>query len=189
MKSALLILGFIIYSVWLFWVSNVWLLGVMLALEISILIILPDIRWRTAFKFFLKNCGFVLFVILCNLLFSDWWQALLVGLRLGLAIEATYIISLLLSTREFAQGIATLCTPLKLLRVDTEELALSITVALTFVPLLAHEAKQLQSNLKLKGCGWKNLWRQPQVYVVGIVEQLFDYAEAAEQALRLKGYD
>lgn len=189
MKSALLILGFIVYNVGLFWTDQFWLLGILLVLELSLAFLFPGKSRRATGRFVLKNCGFVFFVILSNLLFTDGAQALLLGLRLGLAIEATYLLSHWLSTQEFAQGITTLCAPLRLFRVNTEELALSITAALTFVPLLTHEAKQLQNNLKLKGCGWKNLWRQPQVYVVGIVAQLFDYAEAAEQALRLKGYD
>ena len=189
MKSALSILGFIIYDIWLFWINDFWMLSLLGVLEVIIIILLPISCWRTVLKFFIKNCGFVLFVVGCNLLFADWHQALLVGCRLGLAIEATYIISHLLSPREFAQGIAALCTPFRILHVDTEGLALSITVALTFIPLLTREAKQLHNNLKLKGCDWKNLWRQPQVYVVGMITQLFDYAEAAEQALRLKGYD
>lgn len=189
MKSAILILGFIIYNIALFWIDAFWLLGLLLALEIGIVILLPDVDYRAALKFFVKNCGFVLFVVLCNLLFSDWHQALLLGFRLILAIEATYIISCRLSAREFAQGIAMLCAPARLFHVNTDELALSVTVALTFIPLLAREAKQLQNNLKLKGCGWRTLCRKPQLFVMGMVEQLFDYAEATEQALRLKGYD
>lgn len=189
MKSAVSIFGFIVFNVWLFQIDDFWLLGLLLWLEIIMTVFLSGRHWWPALKFLFKNCGFVSFVVVCNLLFSSLGQALLVGSRLGLAIGATYIISRLLSTREFAQGIVILCSPLKLLCVDTEELALSITVAITFVPLLAHEAKQLHNNLKLKGCGRKNLWRQPQVYVVGMVTQLFDYVEAAEQALRLKGYD
>ncbi len=188
MKAALLILGFIIYNIWLFWVEDYWVLAGLLVIDLLYLFCRRR-NWRAQGHFLLKNCGFVTFVVLCNLLISDWQQALLLGARLGLAIEATYIISQILSMQEFAQGIAGLCAPLRLFKVDTDELALSVAVALTFVPLLTREAKQLQNNLKLKGCTWKTLCRQPQVYVIGIVTQLLDYAEAAEQALRLKGYN
>ncbi len=188
MKATLLILGFIIYNMWLFWVEDYWVLAGLMVIDLLYLLCRRR-NWRAQGRFLLKNCGFVAFVVLCNLLFSDWQRALLLGARLGLAIEATYIISQILSIQEFAQGIAGLCAPLKLFKVDTDELALSVAVALTFVPLLTREAKQLQNNLKLRGCTWKTLCRQPQVYVVGIVTQLLDYAEAAEQTLRLKGYN
>lgn len=189
MKGALLFLGFIIYNIWLFWLEDWRIFAGLLLLDLCMLLLLWRHHWRRQVRFLAQNYGFVAFVILCNWLFSGLPQALLLGMRLGLAIEATYLVSQLLTPQEFARGIAGLCAPLRLFKVDTEAIVLSITVALTFVPLLTHEAKQLQSNLKLKGCGLRTLWRQPQIYIVGIMEQLFGSTEAAEQALRLKGYD
>lgn len=189
MKSAILILCFIIFETGLFLINDFWLLGLALILEVGILVVWPYMNWRTMFKFFIKNCSFMVFVILCNVCFTGWYQALLIGFRLGLAIGATYIFSRLLGAREFARGIAILCMPLKVFRVDTTEVALSITVALTFIPLIAYEAKQLQNSLKLKGCNWRTILRRPQVYVIGMMEQLFTYIEVAEQSLRLKGYE
>lgn len=187
MKNALIILGFLVYSLVLFLITNPWMLIGIFILELITSLLVSNLR--EAWLFLLKNSGFVIFVTLCNLWLASWSQAVLVGARLGLAIMAAYTISRRLSTRELASGIATLCMPLKLLGVDITELTLSLTVALTFVPLFAREARQLRTNLKLKGYGWKNFWRQPQIYVTGFLEQLFGHIEATEKALRLKGYD
>lgn len=143
----------------------------------------------THLKFFLKNCVFVLFVILCNLLFTDFHQAMTIGIRLGIIITATYIIFQFISPQKMARVIARLCAPLRIFHIDTDALALSITVALTFVPLLLHDARSIQSGLRLKGCILKTLCRHPYVYVTSFTNLLFCHIEAFEQALRLKGYE
>lgn len=191
MKPLLIIAGLSIYNIGLFFVSEVWLLAVLASIEFIWTILVARRDWRGWRSFMMTNSGFVLFVILCNLLLLDVGRALLIGVRLWLAIGSTYIVSRSLSAKEFAGGVAKLCAPLSILGFDTKELALSITIALTFVPLLANEAQALQDGLRLKGykVGVKSFARQPQIYVSGIIEQLFCYAEHLEQALRLKGYD
>lgn len=189
MKSALLILGVIVYNVCLFWIDVFWVLGCLLGVNLALVVILPKINWRAQCSFLVKTFGFVVFIVLTNLLFTEINQALLVSFRLGLALESTFIVSQLLDATAFAQGIVILLTPLKSFHFDTEAAALSITVALTMVPLLTREAVEIQDSLRLKGCGFKNLCRRPQVYVVGMVGRLFDYIESTEAALRLKGYE
>ncbi len=191
MKSTIFILGLIFYSTALFFIEQFWLLGTLLILNLIVLACVQQHSWRSLVTFLAKNCGFVLFVVLCNLWFAGIYLALLVGARLGLAILATYTVTKQLSTQQLTQGTVNLLTPLKWLKIDTEKLALSIAVALTFIPLLMHEAHSIQNNLKLKGFRFSfyTMWRYPRVYIVGIMEQLFNYIENVEKALRLKGYD
>lgn len=188
MKSLLLVLGFFSYNSWLFLINDPSLLRWALVFEVGILI--PLYKGLPAVLALLcKKCGFIIFVVLCNLLFSGWEQALLFGLRLILVIGATHIFIFLLSTEGFIEGITMLFMPLRLFRVDVGDLALSITIALTFVSLLLYESRQLNDSLKLKGCSWRVLFRRPQVYVIGLIERTFDCAEASEKTLRLKGYE
>lgn len=191
MSSAFVLVGLIIYNICLFFVSDVWVLAVLAAVETLGTLLAARRDWRGWRSFLLANSGFVGFVVLCNLVFLDTEQALIIGVRLWLAIGSTYIVSQMLSAKEFAQGIAWFCAPLRAFGVDTQELTLSIIIALTLIPLLAREAQALQDGLRLKGCkiGLKNYARHPQIYVSGIIEQLFCYVENLEQAMRLKGYD
>lgn len=186
MKAALLILTTILYSIGVFLVDSSIFLWSLFSLELVILLVLS---WKTLHvKSFVRNGCFILFVVLCNLGFSDWQTALLIGLRLSLLIMSSYIISDIISPSEFAAGVAELCAPLRLFKVDTGEIALTITIALTFVPLFTKEARSLQNNLKLKGYTFFNVWSRPQVYVVGMTERLFQYIDSVEVALKLKGY-
>lgn len=139
--------------------------------------------------FLFKNCLFAIFVILCNIFFVDLRQAVTIGVRLGIIIELTYIISHLVSPQQFCHGIALLCAPLRILHVDVAALSLSLTLVLTFVPLLLRDARNIQASLRLKGCTFRTLLSRPQVYISGFINQLFNHLDAFEQALRLKGYE
>lgn len=191
MKPVIMLGGLVIYNIYLFFINDARLLALLAVIEIFCTLLVARHDWRGWWDFLLANSGFVLFVVLCNLLFLDAGQALIIGARLWLAIGSTYIVSQVLSAKEFASAIAVFCAPLRIFGIDTDEMVLSITIALTLVPLLAREAQALQDGLRLKGCqvGLKNYARQPQIYVSGIIERLFCYVEELEQAMRLKGYD
>lgn len=182
MLAAITIILFIVYSTGLFFITDWYVLLVLFLIEIAI---------AKFNKFLFKNLGFVIVVMLLNLLYSDLQNTLLFGARLFLAVEATYIISLLLSPTEFAKGFYFLLTPLKLFRVNIKELALTITVALAFVPVLSREASNVKQALRAKGFtfGFKNLFTNPQVYIMAYINGMFDRIEAVELALRAKGYE
>lgn len=191
MKNTIIILGLIIYNTGLFFIQQFWLLGIFLILNLTLLLFTQRSSCRQLIAFLARNLGFIIFVVLCNLCFAGLYLALLTGARLGLAVLATYTVTVWLHVQAMARGITGLLLPLKWLKVDTEKLALSVTVALNFIPLLMREAHSIQNALKLKCFKFNlgSLRRYPQVYVKGFTEQLFDYAEAIEKALRLKGYD
>lgn len=182
MLAAVIIVGFIIYSTALFFITNWYVLLALGLIEIVI---------AKFNKFLLKNLLFIFTVMLFNLIFSNLETTLLFGLRLFLAVEATYIITLWLSPTEMAHGLCILLAPLKLLRVDLKELELMITVALTFIPVLAREATNVKRALRAKGFAFnlRNGLARPQIYVVAYVNGLFERIEAVELALRAKGYE
>lgn len=188
MKGAIAIIGFVLYNAVIFWIKDFTVLGILLAFELIILIFLSD-GSRSALSFLFKSGGFVILVILFNILFSDIEQALLIGTRLEIIIIATYNISRLLSINDFTQGIRIILGPLKYLKVDVEELTLCTVIALTFISLLAREARTLQDNLRLKGCSLVTLLKHPQVYLVGLINCLFELINTAEKTLRLRGYE
>lgn len=182
MLAAVVIVFFVIYSTALFFISNWYLLLVLAIIELTL---------ASFNRFLFKNLGFVLIVMLFNLIYADLEMTLLFGMRLFLAIEATYIISHWLSPAEFAHGLCLILSPLKLFHVNLREIELMITIALTFIPILAHESIIIKQSLRAKGFAFsiKNLFTRPQVYVMAYINGVFDRVEAVELALRAKGYD
>ena len=179
------------YSIGLFWIND-WqvLLALFLADLLIILIYRRRFSLRKNLRFLLKSFCFVAFVVLLNLPFRSLENALLVGARLMLALETTFLISRTLNTRSFARGFYYLLSPLRFAGVDVKDLALTIVIALSFVPILSREATVVRQSLKAKGFDFnlRNLLHRPQVYVSAYIDGMFDQVEVVEKALRGKGW-
>ena len=187
MKSFCAIVIFLLYNIWLFFVGNIYALSCLVIISEIVLLSF----WKTrSLGLQFKVALFIIFVFLCNLGFGSIENAVIISLRLLLALLATCILALALSPVEIAQGLAKLCSPLKLFHINTEQLELTITIAFTFLPILTHAAKQIQTALLLKGFRFNlwNLFTRPRVFLITYLENLFNYIETSETALILKGY-
>lgn len=182
MLAAFVIVVFVVYSTVLFFVANWYVLLELVVIELAI---------AKFNKFLWKNFGFVLIVMLFNLIYANLETTLLFGIRLFLAVEATYIISRWFTPAEFARGFCLLLTPLKLFHVNLKELELMLTIALTFVPILTREAQIIKRSLRAKGFAFnfKNVLTRPHIYLVAYINSMFDRIETVELALRAKGYE
>lgn len=192
MLAASLIISFIVYSVALFWLSDWRILLLLFVAELALLALKQRRRnWRSDLKFLLRSALFVSFVIFCNLWTSGLASALMVGARLLLALLATYWLSLTLTARDFARGFRILLSPLKICQVDVDDLALSIAIALSFVPILSREARIVRQSLRSKGFDFnlRNVLTRPQLYVTAYLDGMLAHVEAIERALYTKGYD
>lgn len=182
MLAAFVLVVFVIYSTALFFITNWYVLLGLVMIELVIA------RFN---QFLWKNLGFIIVVMLFNLIYASPEMTVLFGVRLFLAVEATYIISRWFTPTEFARGFCILLSPLKLFHVDLKELELMLVVALTFVPILSRETKDVKQALRAKGFtfNFKNVLTRPQIYVVAYINGMFDRIEAVELALRTKGYE
>lgn len=185
MKAGLIILGFLIYSLAIFAISDLKLLTAILTTQcVTLFFITKRIKWRSL----VWTLGFLGFIFACNLLYCDWLSTLIITLRLALSFSAVIILAHGLTLRELGEGVATLLTPLKVLHIDTAELRFSIMIALNLLPVLAIEAKTIAGSLKLRGVNWRTLLRRPSVYVTAYLESVFARTAAIAASLRLKGY-
>lgn len=192
MLAAFLTIAFIVYSLGLFWLHDWKILAMLFLANLAILVALRrNSDWRKRSRFLLRSFCFVGFVVLCNLLCRELEFALLVGARLFLALLATYTFSSALSPQAFAQGLAYLFVPLRLFSVDTTDLAVTITIALSFIPLLSREAQAIHQALRAKGFEFNlyNVIHQPQIFVTAYFNNIFDKVEIIEHTLRSKGYE
>lgn len=182
MLAAFVIIAFVAYSTSLFFITNWYVLSGLIIIEL----IFARIN-----KFLLKNLGFVLIVMLFNLIYSTPEMTLLFGARLFLAIEATYVVARWFTPSEFARGFCLLLSPLQLFHVNLKEPELMFTIALTFVPILSREASSVKASLRAKGFSFsfKNVLSRPHIYLVAYINGMFDRIEAVELALRAKGYE
>lgn len=189
MVSFLILLSFFAYSFVLFFITDIKILLFLFIFNIIMGFIFRVNNFKRV-KFLLKNIIFVIFIFLCNLLFESFFSSFLISLRLFLIIDYTYIIGYYFDSSKIREALRILFWPLKIFRINIDDLSLILAIALTFIPILTNDARVIRIALKNKGFDFslKNLFRRPQIFLMTYVNNLFDRIDEIEKALMLKGY-
>lgn len=189
MKNLIKFILFFVYVIGVFFVKN-YVVLLLIALFNIILMIILKIDIKMAIKNVIKLLPFILFTIIINVLFADLEFAVLIGIRLILVCNLSYIFSKTLSYTEFGETIEKIMYPLKIFGVDPKEIGLVITIALSFVPILKDEILQLKNVLKVKGIKptnfnlIKNLRLIFKPFFISVLQRLNE----VEMSLKAKGW-
>lgn len=180
---------FFLYSFTLFLIGNLYLLCLIFLFNFIISFIL-GVPFKKHLKAFINNIMFILFIIICNLLFSDIASSLKVGIRLFLAIDYTYIMSYYFNPTKIRTAFRYLLYPLKLFKIDIDSLTLVIAISLSFIPILIEEVRMIKLSLQSKGFDFSigNLITKPHIYFITFLNSLFDKVDELEKTLVIKAY-
>ena len=144
------ILFFLVFSCGVFFVPNtIWLISLTGFDLILWLVCIKHIKKILVST--LKLSIFAIFVFLINLIFDDVISCLFIAWRIMIVICFVVSYSKLFTPTMLATGFSQLLFPLKLFRVDTEALSLSIVIAFSFLPVLSNSAKSLKKSLQGRG--------------------------------------
>ena len=177
------LLGLILYIVALFtagsWVSY----GVMLAF-LFVTVVLSTIPVKALFKGMKPLIFILIFTGLLNLLFTGgetvlvtFWKititlegvirATFMIARILMLISATFLMTYTTSPIQLTDGLESLLSPLKKIRVPVHELAMMMCIALRFIPTLIEETDKIISAQKARGADFEtgNLLRRVKALV------------------------
>ncbi len=189
MINFLILIFFFIYSMLIFLINNIYLLALVFLFNfiISIIIRVPVQQHVIVIK---NNIKFVIFIIICNILFSNINSSLKVGIRLFLTIDYTYIMKIYFSPIKIRMAFKYLFYPLKIFKVDIDSLTLIIAISLAFIPILIDEITMIKLSLRIKGVNFKftNLITKPHIYLITFLNNLFDRLDELEKTLIIKAY-
>ena len=189
MRNLIKFILFLIYSVGLFFIEDYMILALILIFNISIMII-SKINLKNALNNTIKLLPFILFTVAINTIFADLKFSILIGIRLILIRNLTYIFSKTISYIEFARVIEKMVYPLKLFGINPEEIGLIVIIALSFIPIIKNEFEQIRNVLKVKGIKpttfnlLKNLGLIFKPFLISVMERLNEI----EISLKAKGY-
>jgi len=189
MKNLIKFILFLMYTVGVFFVENYIAFG-LIALFNIFLMIVSKINLRKALNNTIKLIPFILFTIAINMIFADLKFSILIGIRLILIRNLTYIFSKTISYMEFARVIEKMVYPLKLFGINPEEIGLIVIIALSFIPIIKNEFDQIRNVLKVKGIKpttfnlLKNLGIIFKPFLISIMQRLNEI----EMSLKAKGY-
>ena len=147
---AVLILLFTAYSIGVFFVPWWIVLGALGAIQIILMLVLR-VNVKKAIISLVYFLPFVVITAGFHLLFGDTHSALIMSARLGLVWHATVIFSQKVPILKFAHGLKILLYPLKIFRINPRDIAVMIAIAVTFIPIIAAEFKQIRGAMNAKG--------------------------------------
>ncbi len=178
-----------IYSFVLFLINNIYLLCLIFLFNLIISLVIR-VPLKKHINVLIKNIIFITFIVICNILFSDIYSSLKVGLRLFLAIDYTYIMGRFLNPTSIRIAFRYLLYPFKIFRVDIDSLTLIIAISLAFIPILIDEARMIKLSLRSKGFDFKfsNLITRPHIYLITFLNGIFDRLDELEKSLIIKAY-
>lgn len=150
MKNVILFLIFILYATFIFFVNHaIWLVGILVINSLAMLLF--KVKITAVVENTVKLLPFILLTVVINCILSDYEYALLVVIKLILVCNITYIYSKTTTVREMASTIKRFCTPLKLIKVNPEEIELLVCISLSMIPILKREYLQLKDACVAKG--------------------------------------
>ena len=189
MKNLIKFILFLMYTIGVFFVEEYISFGLIAVFNIFLMII-AKINLKNAFNNTIKIIPFILFTIAINLIFADLKFSILIGIRLILIRNLTYIFSKTISYMEFARVIEKMVYPLKLFGINPEEIGLIVIIALSFIPIIKNEFEQIRNVLKVKGIKpttlnlLKNLGLIFKPFLISVMQRLNEI----EISLKAKGY-
>lgn len=150
MKNLIKFILFLIYTIGIFFINNYLALGIIAIFNIFLMLLIK-INIKNAGNNILKLLPFILFTIIINILFADLEFGLLIGVRLTLVCNLSYIFSKTITYLEFGEIVEKLVCPFKIFGINPKEIGLVTTIAISFVPIMKSEILQLKNVLKIKG--------------------------------------
>ena len=144
MKNVLKIIAFIIYTVLLFLIKDIWLIFGAILFQIALTLIC-HISINQSIKTLIKLMPFILFTILINLCVMETIEAILIGIKLIIVCNMTYIYGSTTTAREIAISIEKLLFPLTLFKINTRNIGIMISIAITFIPIINKENPKFAS--------------------------------------------
>ena len=164
-------LGTIIFVVSLFLFKTFW--GFALT---GAFLIVATILARIPFKFVLKGMRPMLFLLLFMMIFTllmtpgevlgEWWiftvtkegifAALFMGLRLAFLVLGSSLMTYTTTPNKLTSGMESVFGFLKIFRVPVHELAMMISIALRFIPILLEETNKIMKAQQARGADFES---------------------------------
>jgi energy-coupling factor transport system permease protein len=137
-------------------------------------------------------CAFTLllaFTFAINYAFDSYDNALVYTFRAIVMAVLTLTIIVFFGTYGLSRALEGIIRPLSLFGVNVKRLSLMITLGITLIPVLMHDARQIRAALKAKGhhATFHTMFKDAEIVLVPYFELLFLRLHAYEKALEAKG--
>lgn len=180
---------FLIYTIGIFFVKEYYIFAILALLNIILIFILKE-NIKDAFIAILKILPFIIFTSCINMIIGGVNHGLLIGIRLILVCNMTYIFAKKMTSRKLQYVIETTLKPLKIVKVNPREISIIVCIALAFIPIVQNAITELKYSLRAKGFNMttKNIIRKPNYILAPLISSIIKRIGDIENSLISKGY-
>lgn len=130
-------------------------------LALLVLMLLILLNTRVPFTVYLKTVfsikWLLLFIVIINLIFKNTIDnTLIMVLRIVCVLWYTTMLTLTTPPTELTYGLSKVLSPLKILRIPVNRLALSLTLALRFIPTIIDQSNKILKSQASRGIDYYN---------------------------------
>ncbi len=150
MKNIIKFVIFIIYTILIFFINDLRLLLGLFLLNCMITVI-SKIDLKKMLYSFRMVLPFIAFTVLVNIIFDGLYNGIIIGIRIIICYNGTYIFSKKITVLEIIDAIQKLCYPLKIFKINTNNIGMIVSISICIIPVLKSEIYSLSKTMKSKG--------------------------------------
>lgn len=182
---------FILYTLLIFQVQSNMVILVCFIVQVVLAFLLKVNIGKFVSNFY-SIVPLLVFTVVFNVIFGGGLlRPLIRGVKIFVVWGATNILSQKIPTVILASSVANLLYPFKFLGIDLKEIALIITIAISFIPILGKELGEIKNSLKAKNFefSFKNLITRPQIFIATYINTVFNRIDEIEKSLMAKAFE
>lgn len=185
MKKLIEFIIFILYTIFIFMVKEYITILAIGIINLLLLLILK-INIKDLFKTMLKYLIFIIITAGINMLIINVNYGVLIGIKLFLVCNTTYMFSRYYTYMDLANTIEKLFIWVKVIKIDPKDIGLMVCISIAFLPILQNEIKNLKTSLKSKNFKINifNIHILLKPFFISILKKVDDI----EMAIASKGY-
>lgn len=185
MKNVINFVIFIIYATLIFFLPNNELILICIFINLLIMIFTKT-NIKKMLNSFLYIMPFIIFTFVINCILDDFKNAIWISIKLIVVCNITIIYSNTTTAVEIAETIKLLCTPLKIFKINTEDIKIMVCISLSMIPILKNNVYELKSTCKAKNIDFnvKNMKYILSKFFLSIIMRV----NQIEESLISKGY-
>lgn len=189
MKNIIIFNAFLVYTIGIFFIDNYYFFAVIVTMHILLMIFLK-ISIKNSLLAVLKLLPFIIFTSGINMLLGGVRLGMIIGIRLILVCNMTYIFSKKMTPRKLQKTIETLLKPFDFFGINSKEIGIIVCIGISFIPILKREIQELKYSLRAKGYNTSicNIIRKPNYILTPVIISIIKRVGEIEYSLNSKGY-
>lgn len=180
---------FLAYTILIFFIKNYFLLGIIAIINIILMIISKESIKKLLLTIF-KLIPIILFTSSINIIMGDINSGILIGIRLILVCNITYIFSKKMTMQKLQYCTEKILKPLKIIKINSREIGIIVCIGIAFMPIIQKEMQEIKYALKAKGynLNFKNVIKKPNYILAPLITGIIKRINDIEASLLSKGY-